>query len=315
MLRALASAVFYARFLREFSAIGYRRAQAQWNPLRGDYRGQRWLITGATGGIGRSMALAANAGGATVIAAARDQHKLAQLRADASQPDALLPLAVDLSLMAEVASIPGADPLVGQPIDVLINNVGVLLNEFSQTDEGLETSFATNILGHYVLTERLHAADLLSADGAVINMSSGGMYGTPLRREEMAASSDRDYDGMAAYATHKRAQVALTGLWNQRWQGAPRAYVMHPGWVDTDGVRSSLPWFRATLKRFLRDAEQGADTALWLAETRPAIAPDGGIYLDRALQPEHSFDFTKRSEHTAEGVYRFLSEQAARWMT
>ena len=134
-----------------------------------------------------------------------------------------------------------------------------------------------------------------------------------VRREAMAASTAQGYDGMAAYATHKRAQVALTGLWNQRWNGSPRVYVMHPGWVDTAGVRSSLPWFRATLKHFLRDAEQGADTALWLAEARPEI--DGGIYLDRSLQPEHCFAFTRRGECSAEDLHQYLEAQAARCLS
>ena len=313
MLRALASLFFYARFLREFSALGFRRRQPHWKPLAGNYRGQRWLVTGATGGIGRAIALAANRGGATVLAAARDQRKLAKLREDATCPEQLLPIAVDLSSMTAVAQMRNAAQIAERPVDVLINNVGVLLNDFGQTEEGLETSFATNILGHFVLTEGLRDAGLLQSDSVVINMSSGGIYGTPLRREAMAASTAQGYDGMAAYATHKRAQVALTGLWNQRWNGSPRVYVMHPGWVDTAGVRSSLPWFRATLKHFLRNAEQGADTALWLAEARPEI--DGGIYLDRSLQPEHCFAFTRRGECSAEDLHQYLEAQAARCLS
>ena len=63
-------------------------------------------------------------------------------------------------------------------------------------------------------------------------------------------------------------------------------YVMHPGWVDTEGVRTSLPGFRRLFRRILRTPEQGADTAIWLAAERPE-PPAEGIWLDREPQPEH----------------------------
>ncbi len=311
MIRSIASFFFYSKFLREFSALGYERRAKRWKALKPDYRGQRWLVTGATGGIGRALVLAGLRGGATVIAAARSEAKLEQLRNDCSEPERLISLRVDLSSIAEVDAIANRAELAGKAIDVLINNVGVLLNEYSQTEEGLEASFATNIVGHLVLTEGLLDHGMLAADGAVINMSSGGMYGTPIKTDEMAAESPKGYDGMAAYATHKRAQVALTNAWNAQWKGSPKAYVMHPGWADTEGVRSSLPWFRAALKRFLRDADQAADTALWLARIRPPVAAEGGIWLDRELHSEHAFSFTKQSQHTPKYVQQFLHLHAA----
>jgi len=311
MIRSIASFFFYSKFLREFSTLGYERRAKRWKPFKPSYQGQRWLVTGATGGIGRELVLAALRGGATVIAVARSEPKLEQLRADCSTPERLICLRADLASVAEVSAIASRPELVGKPIDVLINNVGVLLNEYSKTDEGLESSFATNILGHLVLTEGLKEAELLALDGAVINMSSGGMYGTPIKTVEMAANSAKGYDGMSAYAMHKRAQVALTQAWNQQWQGAPKVYVMHPGWADTDGVRSSLPLFRAVLKRFLRNAEQAADTALWLAQARPPLSADEGIWLDRELRSAHAFSFTKKSPHTALDVLQFLRLSAA----
>lgn len=306
MIKALGSLMFYARFLRSFSALGYQRRSAHWPPIELDFSGQTWLVTGATGGIGRAIALTANAAGATVLAAARDPSKLKALQQSAAVSSRLVPTQVDLSSLAALREL--ADG-ISQPVDVLVNNVGVLLNHFSLTDEGIERSFATNLLGHYVLTEALHARGGLATHGAVINMSSGGMYGTALKLAEMAPTTAQGYDGMAAYAMHKRAQVELTRAWNAAWKGKQRAYVMHPGWADTDGVRSSLPWFRAVLQKLLRDADQAADTALWLAHARPEVG-DGGIWLDRAVQPEHEFSFTARSPHSADDLRAFLAKQA-----
>lgn len=309
MLKSLASLLFYARFLNSFSALGYRRRSRHWAPLRLAFRGQRWLVSGATGGIGRAVALAAAAGGASVLALARDPVKLEALRRDGGER--IEPLRVDLASMRALRKTTVALAEQGQPIEVLVNNVGVLLNDYRRTEEDLEASFATNLLGHFVLTEGLAEAGLLKPEGIVINVSSGGMYGTPLKLAAMAGRNPDVYDGMAAYAMHKRAQVELTRHWNQRWQGRPAVHVMHPGWADTEGVRRALPWFRAVLKRVLRDADQAADTILWLAATRPAPPANGGIWLDRELHAEHAFAFTRNGETDAEGLATWLREQAA----
>ena len=308
MIRTLASLVFYARFVRAFSVLGYRRAAARWQPFEPDFSGQTWLVTGATGGIGRAVALTANRCGARVLAAARSDDKLRSLKADAATPKRLLPLRADLSSMAEIRRLTSERGVRRRPVDVLVNNVGVLLDAHSLTDEGLETSFATNLLGPWLLTESLHDSGGLADDGLVVNVSSGGMYGTPLRLEPMAGRDPRRFDGMAAYAMHKRALVALTRYWNERWQGRPAVQVMHPGWADTEGVRSSLPGFRRVLGGLLRDADQAADTVLWLAAERPPVPADGGIWLDRALQPEHEFAFTRKSRHSPDDLAAFLSE-------
>ncbi len=310
MLRAFASLFFYGRFFVPFSRIGLARRQRGWQAYPERLDGQTWLVTGASGGIGAAIARMAHARGARVLAAARSAEKLAELVRAAGGGDRMLPMRVDFSSIADtrrfVAELAGR----GERIDVLVNNVGLLLDRFQLTAEGFETSFGTNLLSHFVLGEGLREENLYAEGAVVINMSSGGMYGTPLRLAEMAARSAREYDGMAAYAMHKRAQVELTRAWNQRWQGQPRVYVMHPGWVDTAGVQTALPGFRAVLRRHLRTPEEGADTALWLGTTRPPLAPEGGIWLDRVLDPEHAFALTRKTAIDAAQLHGFLAAQA-----
>ena len=308
MIRALGSLLFYGRFLRSFSALGYRRRSEHWETFEPDFSGQTWMVTGATGGIGRTVALTANAAGARVLALARSEEKLAVLRDDAQASDRMLPIRIDLSSLAEISGITERDEFTGLDVDVLVNSVGVLLNDFQTTEEGLERSFATNLLGHWVLTKRLHEAGMLAGDGVVIEVSSGGMYGTSLKLDPMDCHDADDYEGMAAYAMHKRAQVELTHYWNAQWQGAPTAHVMHPGWVDTEGVKTALPGFRTALQGILRNTGQGADTILWLADQRPECVEEG-IWLDRELQPEHEFGFTKKTRHDADDLAEFLDQQ------
>jgi dehydrogenase/reductase SDR family protein 12 len=310
MLRSLLSFLFYARFYRRFSAAGLRERSRAWKPYDEGLGSQRWLVTGASGGIGAAVARLAHARGAEVLAVARSAAKLGDLQRERGGDARLKPLAVDLASIRAIRELVRGLAERGEKIDVLLNNVGVLLNDHSLTAEGFETSFATNLLGHYVLTEGLRAAGLFNPGAVVINMSSGGMYGTPLKLVEMDVRDPAAFDGMAAYALHKRAQVELTRAWNARWGGEPTVHVMHPGWADTAGVQSSLPWFRAMLASRLRTAEQAADTALWLGSTRPAVATDGGIWLDRALDPEHEFDYTRRSPVTGDQLIDYLARAA-----
>ena len=63
------------------------------------------------------------------------------------------------------------------------------------------------------------------------------------------------------------AQVALTERFSERWTAAgqrTRAYAMHPGWTETEGVKTSIPGFYATFKNKLRNLQQGCDTTVWL---------------------------------------------------
>ena len=289
MKKALGAAVFYARFAVPFSRIGFRRRVGNAG-LDADFSGQRWVVSGATGGIGRAIALGAAARGATVLALGRDLRKLDALAAEATGPGRIQPVPVDLSLMRDVARIAGEIAIAGT-VDVLVHNVGVMCHEFIRTAEGLERGFATNLLGHWVLDQGLRRGGALTADSAIVSMSSGGMYGAALDLDALQAPDAARHDGFTAYAQHKRAQVELTHYWNSLGPGQPRAWVMHPGWVDTDGVRSALPGFRKVFKAVLRTAQDGADTALWLAATRPAIGE--GIWLDRQRDSEHAFGFTR----------------------
>jgi hypothetical protein len=79
---------------------------------------------------------------------------------------------------------------------------------------------------------------------------------------------------------------------------------MHPGWVDTSGVQRALPMFHLLMRPMLRDLTAGADTALWLAQTRPAQAQDAGIWFDRALRPHHVMTGTRGGDSVAELVDR-----------
>jgi len=306
VLRALASLAFYGRFLNSFSLIGYRRRSVRWADDAWDFSGQRWVVTGASEGIGRALTLIGVRHGAEVIAMARSESGLQALAQAASGPGRVIPVARDLSILSGIETLASDSVLEGRPIDALINNVGVLLNDFQTTDEGIERSLAVNLVGHFVLTDTLLRSGRLAPDAVLVEVSSGGMYSAPLRIGETLSPSRQGWDGVRAYALHKRAQVELVRGWNRRLDGSRKAYVMHPGWVDTGGLKSSLPRFHATLKRLLRTPEEGADTIAWLLHARPEVPVDGGVWLDRQLEPEHYFPLSTAGEDDSEALMKRL---------
>lgn len=303
---------FYGRFLLSFTEPGFRFRRLFWPATTRDFRDQVWLVTGASGGLGAYIAAEAVKAGATVIAAARDAGKLAALR-ESLEPDErsrLEPRICDFALQSEVAMLLQQLHSAGRRIDVLVNNVGVLLDAHELTAEGRERSFAINLLSHFQLTEGLLANGGLGEGATVINMSSGGGYNFPLMVDLLNVTEVSRYNGTAAYACHKRAQMVLNAHWRGRHANQKIAfYVMHPGWVDTEGVQRSLPRFRRALKSILRDAASGADTALWLAAQRPAQADVAGVWFDRALRPAHVFAYTRDGDRAVQSLLDRLERE------
>jgi dehydrogenase/reductase SDR family protein 12 len=306
---------FYARFTPTYTKTGYYARRLGWGSgPRLDFSGQTWLVTGASAGIGQALAIAAAEAGASVIAAARSQQKLdaafSQLKPEVRQR---IRLAVhDLSLKSGNLAL--LDQLVseGARIDVLQNNVGLLLNDLQLTPEGVETSFATNVLMHYLLTEGLVQKGVLKDDATIVNMTSGGMYNAPLGYKKLNVTDAAKYNGKVAYAYAKRAQVALTGYWNQKYgDKGLRCYVTHPGWTKTPGVKTALPVFWKIQNVLLRTPRQGADTALWLCQVKPEITSEEVIWFDRAARETHMYDFTRTPQCTVEELVAYLEQELA----
>ena len=310
---------FYSRFTASFTQVGYRWRSLSWDRYTPDYSGQHWLVTGGSGGIGRHIALEAARGGATVTAVARSESKLAALRADAEKAGirGVDTECCDFTLQSDTARLLQRLEAAGRKVDVLVNNVGVLLDDLSVTAEGREGSFVSNLLSHYQLTEGLIRRGLLTTPGAtVINMTSGGGYNVPLMVSMLNVVEPARYNGVAAYGFHKRAQIVLNQYWRDTYGSRGIAfYVMHPGWADTDGVKRSLPRFRKILRPILRDAASGADTALWLAARRPPQPEKELVWFDRAIRPAHVYDRTRVSKDTPQSLVAYLESELARQPT
>src|SRR5436190_14713348 len=142
-------------------------------------------------------------------------------------------------------------------------------------------------LAPFALTSWLLDLPSRSAPSRVINVSSGGMYGQSLPAGDFESEKTR-YSSKKLYARTKREEVVITELWAEKL--APRGIVvhaMHPGWVDTKGVREWLPVFRSLTGSIIRTPEEGADTIVWLGGAPEALKSTGRFWHDRRARPTH----------------------------
>lgn len=252
--------------------------------------GRTVLITGAASGIGLAAACGFARLGATVHAVARDERRAADAVARITEavPGAeARPEACDVSHLSRLRGF-AEDFAAREPrLDVLVNNAGTMPGERTRSPDGHELMFATHVLAPLALTTLLRGALVRGAPSRVINVSSGGMYGQSLPVDDWQ-SDDAVYSPKKLYARTKREEVVITELTAERLRGRGVAvHAMHPGWVDTEGVRRWMPLFRTVTRPIIRNPAQGADTIVWLGAAPDGVADTGLFWHDRRPRPTH----------------------------
>jgi NAD(P)-dependent dehydrogenase (short-subunit alcohol dehydrogenase family) len=177
-----------------------------------DQAGQLIVVTGANSGTGREAARRLAAAGATVVMAVRTVAKGERARAEilAEQPAARLEVRrVDLADLASVREFADSLRAEGTPVDVLINNAGVMAPPHRMTTaDGFELQFGSNYLGPFALTVRLLPLVLAAAAPRVVTMSSGvASYGR-IRFDDLQWQRRR-YRPNLAYAQSKLADLMM----------------------------------------------------------------------------------------------------------
>ena len=274
--------VWYMRGRSQYTQSGFHKAARHFAPydLNLDVSGKAFMITGANSGLGKFCAADFAKRGATVHMVCRNKERAEAAKQEIQQQaeDATIVVhVVDMADTAAVAAFAREFVASGHALDVLINNAGCMLHERTTTDAGVETNFAVNTLGPYVLTTLLLPALKKAQDPRVINVSSGGMLLHKLNAGDPQLEHS-SFSGVDAYSQQKRQQVVLSHVWADRHPWL-RSYSMHPGWADTPAVREALPEFYERMKDDLRTTAQGADTIIWLAIAQGIAEADNGNFF------------------------------------
>ena len=256
-------------------------------------KGKRVLVTGVSAGLGVETARSLAAHGAQVVGAARDLKKADaatdQVRKDASANAGSFELiALDLASLTSVRACADALLKKGEPFDVIIANAGVMATPFGHTEDGFETQFGTNHLGHFVLVNRI--APLLRSGGRLINLASSGHRFANVDLED--PNFERTpYDPWVAYGRSKTANILFAVAFDARHRDRGiRAAAVHPGGIQTELARHLDPaQLQATIdriskestaaggrpfntRRFLKEPPLRSGLALWRPLKRSADA-------------------------------------------
>ena len=261
-----------------------------------DLHGKRILVTGVSAGLGVETARALVAHGAEVVGAARDLDKARgatdAVRAAAAAGGGSLELVeLDLASLASVRAC--ADALVadGRGFDIVIANAGVMACPQSRTQDGFETQFGTNHLGHFVLVNRI--ASLLKPGGRLVNLSSAGHRFADVDLDD-PTFDHTPYDEWIAYGRSKTANILFAVAFDRRHRAAGiRATAIHPGAIRTELSRHMTPAATEKLIASINATQQahggapfayksipqGAATSVWAAAVAAADEV-GGRYCE-----------------------------------
>jgi NAD(P)-dependent dehydrogenase (short-subunit alcohol dehydrogenase family) len=252
-----------------------------------DLAGRTAIVTGANSGIGFVTAEQLAAHGAEVVLAVRDTSRgeAAAERIRWTQPAARLDVeSLDLSDLASVRDFAGRWVAKGRPVDLLINNAGVMAIPRRENADGFEMQLATNHLGHFALTGRL--LDAVSKNGRIVNVSSGAHRMGRMNFDDLMGQ--QRYSPWSAYGQSKLANLLFTNELSRRLSRAGSSVVAlaaHPGYAATNlqsvGPAMSGSKVQGTLtslaNRLIAQSPQMGALPTLYAAVAPGLA--GGAYI------------------------------------
>lgn len=254
-----------------------------------DLAGRTAVVTGASGGLGVETARALAAAGARVMIGCRDvtrgEAAAEEIRSSTGN-GAVRVAALDLVDDDSVRAFAEQVRSVYDELNILINNAGVMACPLTRTERGWELQFATNHVGHFLLTRSLLPLLEAGAPSRVVCLSSAGHTRGAVDFADLHYNS-RPYDKWEAYGQSKTANALFAVALDARHGSAGiRAFAVHPGAIITDLGRhlleADIVEIGANIEARAGGFKQvpaGAATSVWAA-TAPELEGKGGLYLE-----------------------------------
>jgi NAD(P)-dependent dehydrogenase (short-subunit alcohol dehydrogenase family) len=263
-----------------------------------DMQGKTALVTGATDGVGRYVALKLASAGAHVVVHGRDEARAKSLMEEITRNgvgSAAMHIA-DLSSLAEVRCLADAVAASEAGLDLLLNNAGIGSQNGGpqrQTSvDGYELRFAVNYLSHFLLSYRL--LPILRPNSRIVNVASLGQ--SPIDFDDVML--EKGYNGSRAYGQSKLSQIMFTiDLAKELESSAVTVNALHPAtYMNTTMVRAAGTTPMSTV-------EQGGDAILRLATAADVSGTTGRFFNGLSPATPH----TQASDHGARAQLRSLS--------
>ncbi len=251
-----------------------------------DLDGRTAVVTGGYSGLGFETVKALAGAGAAVVVPAR-RPDVARRMLDVLGTDLVEVDELDLGNLGSVRGFADRFVATGRNIDILVNNAAIMASPLERVGPGWESQFATNHLGHFVLTNLLWPVISRAGDARVVSLSSTGHKLSDIRWDD--PQFHVGYDKWVAYGQAKTANSLFAvqldalgaaagvrafavhpgGIMTELQRHLPRAEMVAAGWMDADGNVDD---------RFKSPA-QGAATSVWAA-TSARLAGKGGVYCE-----------------------------------
>ncbi len=242
------------------------------------------IVTGANGGLGYETALGLAKKDVEVILACRNLQKAeaAKSRIINGYPKAQIKtLRLDVSTLREVREFATQFQRQYEKLDLLINNAGIMMSPHKVTEDGFENQFATNYLGHFVLTGLLLPLLTGTPGSRVVTLSSLSYKWTEIQFDDFHAQ--KGYSRRKAYGQSKRACLIFAYELHRRLAAARHntiSIAAHPGLCKTNLDQHFPALVRPLGNLFLQSAKKGALPVLYASlekqiEGGEYIGPDG----------------------------------------
>ncbi len=269
--------------------------------------GRNAIVTGGYSGIGiETVRALASAGANVTVPARRPDVAKAALAAIKGEIETA---AMDLADLASVRRFANDYVASGRPLDILINNAGVMACPLARVGPGWESQFGINHLGHMAMTMGLAAALNRASSPRVVALSSTGHVRSGILWDDPTYQT-RAYDKWEAYGQAKSANALFALEMDKRGRETGlRAFSVHPGGIFTplqrhltDEEMVALGWKAADgtiperVKAMFKTPEGGAATAVWAA-TSPQLEGKGGVYCEDCDIAPLATDASQRWEH------------------
>lgn len=250
------------------------------------------VITGASSGIGKEAAKQLLKKGWRVIGIGRNPERCQQAEKELAEytasPGQFAMLTADLALMSETRTAAEEVANLTDRVDVLLNNAGGLTAELKMTPEGNENTFASNHLGHFLLTQCLlpllenATKNAAAGETRVINVASlAHQHARPFDWGDVQSISK--FDSGAAYCQVKLANILFTRELARRLSAdGIVAHAMHPGVVASNFASHGDEGMRQYMAKVQSiTPELAADTLVWLACDEEPGKSTGGYFFER----------------------------------